>query len=81
MEAAQNEQVRAARILLEHGARVDGAIRSAASSWSPAILRLFLRHGVERGRLFRAVARYGRVRDARLILNEEIDVNLASVRC
>ena len=78
MVAAENGQVRAARILIEHGARVEGAIRSAASSLSPAIHRLFLRQGLERNQLFLAVVRFGRVRDARLIFTEEIDVNFTS---
>ena len=74
-QAAFNGEVRACRILLEHGARPDRAIREAACSYSPAILRLFLEHGVERRTLFHAIVRFGRARDARLLINETTDVN------
>lgn len=74
MLAAFNGRVKASRILLDHGARLDSAIREAAGSCSSGIVRLFLERAVDRLRFFRAVVRFGLVRDARLAI-EGMDVN------
>lgn len=71
--------LKAAGVLLEHGALMDPAIESAAGSRSREtgqLLRLFLRHGADRQRLFSEAVWRGRVRDARAVYSPDLNLEM-----
>ena len=79
MHAIGSRSLNTCRVLLEHGAQVETALGNAARSNSletPALLRLLLRYGADRHKLFGETVWGGRVRDARAIYSSEIDLAL-----
>jgi len=77
--AASNAKVNVCRLLLESGAHLEPALGPAAFGREPGtakVLRLLLRHGADRQRLFFETVEGGRVRDVRAVYNSTVDVNL-----
>jgi len=77
--AASNAKVYACRLLLKNGAQLESALGPAAFGREPGtakVLRLLLRHGADRQRLFYETVEGGRVRDVRAVSDSTVDVNL-----